>query len=163
MKVVENPEGNEHDVIESKITAQEEPLPELTEAFAALNEPFCHVLEVPTKWGTGLNIDKLTILRTKQGTRSVIMAGSKQLETRAEFRHPIAAPCIQIDKSADGESGQVPIAKKHVDIILEAVAQAEKYMAGDRSQKLLNFEQSKAGLQALADKGKEELGLEANG
>lgn len=35
----------------------------------------------------------------------------------------------------------------------------EKYMAGERSQQLLDFDQAKAALKATADQGQEQLGF----
>jgi len=162
LKVVENHETDQAaDLVESKITAKEEPLPEFTEAFAALPKVFCEIMELPAKWATGLVIDKLTISRTKHQTRSVILSGTKQLECRTDFRHPVASPMIQVDKAADGESGQVPLPKGMVDAVLEAIHHAEEYMNGKRSQTLLDFDSAKAGLQAVADLG--QLDLEGTG
>lgn len=157
LRVVANSESGDDtkDLIESKITAPEEPLPSFSKAFEALPSVFCEILEVGKEWAQGLVITKLTISRTKHATRSVTLYGTKQLECRAQFLHRVSTPMVQIDKAADGESGAVVLEKKLVAAIARAVLEAEKYMNGERSQQLLDFDQAKAGLQALADKGKD--------
>lgn len=159
MKVVANKESGDqgNDLIESKITAKEQPLPTLNKAWAALPAVFCEIMELPAEYQAGLTITNLAIRRTKQGTRSVIMSAAKQLECRSEFLHEISAPCVQIEKAADGESGAVQLEKKLCTTILKAIHEAEKYLAGERSQTMLDFDQAKAGLQALADQGKDLL------
>lgn len=161
MKVVANKDTNDdtNDLIESKVTAKEEPLPSLTKAWSALPAAFCEIMELPPEYTEGLTITRLAIRRTKQGTRSVILSATKQLECRSEFLHEISAPCVQVDKSADGESGAVQLEKKICAIITKAIHESEKYMAGERSQTMLDFDQAKAGLQALADKGQKQLGF----
>jgi len=161
MRVTANKESGDdsNDLIESKITAKEEPLPSLTKAWAALPAAFCEIMELPKDYVEGLVITRLAIRRTKQGTRSVILHATKQLEVRSEFLHEISCPCVQVDKAADGESGAVQLEKKLCATILKAIHEAEKYLAGDRSQTMLDFDQAKAGLQALADKGQEQLGF----
>jgi len=157
MRVVANKESGDesNDLIESKITAKEEPLPSLTKAWAALPAVFCEIMELPKEYTEGLTITRMAIRRTKQGTRSVILHATKQLECRSEFLHEISCPCVQVDKAADGESGAVQLEKKLCTAILKAIHESERYLSGDRSQTLLNFDEAKAGLQAVADKGKD--------
>lgn len=158
MRVVANKETDDtNDVVESKITAKEEPLPTLKKAWNALPAVFCEVMELDSSYTEGLTITRMAIRRTKQGTRSVILHASKQLECRSEFLHEISAPCVQVDKAADGESGAVQIEKKLCAAITKAIHEAERYMAGERSQSLLNFDEAKAALNATADLGKGDM------
>jgi hypothetical protein len=158
MRVTANKDTDDtNDLVESKITAKEEPLPSLTKAWAALPAVFCEIMELPPEYTEGLTITRLAIRRTKQGTRSVILHATKQLECRSEFLHEISAPCVQVDKAADGESGAVQIEKKMCTAITKVIHESERYLAGERSQTLLDFDQAKAGLQALADKGQDLL------
>lgn len=170
MRVVANKETDDsNDIIESKITAKEEPLDSLTKAWAQLPMIFCEIMELTETdakgktlypYASGLVITKMAIRRTKQGTRSVILHATKQLECRRDFLHLISSPCVQIDPSSDGESGGVEIDKKLADKVTKAIHESERYMAGDRSQTLLDFESGKAALQATADLGRDqELGF----
>lgn len=156
MKVVANKETDDtNDIIQSTITAKEMPLDSLTKAWSKLPQVFCEIMEVDKSYVEGLVITKLSISRTKHGTRSVILSGTKQLECRSEFLHPMSTPCVQIDKSADGESGPVQLEKKLCDIVTRVIHECERYMGGERQQVMLDFEQAKAGLNALADKGRD--------
>lgn len=158
MRVTANKETDDtNDVVESKITAKEEPLPTLTKAWNALPAVFCEIMELDGSYTEGLTITRMAIRRTKQGTRSVILHATKQLECRSEFLHEISAPCVQVDKAADGESGAVQLEKKLCAAITKAIHEAEQYMSGNRSQTLLNFDEAKAALNATADQGRDLL------
>jgi hypothetical protein len=168
MRVSANKETDDiNDLVESKITAKEAPLDSLTNAWAHLPSVFCEIMELTetdakgkTKYpyATGLTITKMSIRRTKQGTRSVIFHATKQLECRRDFLHVITSPCVQIDKAADGESGAIEIDKKWADKVATAIHEAERYMGGDRSQTMLDFDKAKSALQATADIGQQKLG-----
>lgn len=160
--IVLNPETTDENVAteERSVTAHEEPLPSLLKAFGALPPVFCEILELPAEYATGLSIYGFTISYTKQGTRSIKLRAKKQLESRSEFLHPLDAPMIQIDKPADGESGEVQIKDaKLLKLVIKAIQEAEKYANGERSQAILGFDQAKAALQATANKGQDQLGF----
>ncbi|GAA5117080.1 hypothetical protein JIN84_17970 [Luteolibacter yonseiensis] len=160
--VVLNPESKDENVAteERNVTAHEEPLPELPAAFGKLPPVFCEIMELPAEYATGLSVTGFTISHTKQGTRSVKLHAKKQLETRTDFLHPMSSPMIQIDKPADGESGDVQLKDpKMLKALNKAIKEAENYAGGKRSQKLLNFNEGRAGLQALADQGQSQLGF----
>lgn len=133
---------------ERRTTAHEAPLDSLTKSFAALGAVFCQIMEVPPDWSTGLTITKITVSRTKSGTRSVKFRGKKQLDVRREMLHTVDSPMVQIDKPGDGESGEVQVDGKAVKLISKAIQEAERYANGERSQKLLNFDEDKAALNA---------------
>lgn len=170
MRVVANKETDDtNDVVESKITAKEEPLDSLTKAWSNLPVVFCEIMELTETdakgknhypYANGLVITKMSIRRTKQGTRSVILHATKQLECRSGHLHKISTPCVQVDKATDGESGAVEIDKKWAEMVHKAIHESERYMSGDRSQTMLDFDQAKAALQATADLGRDqELGF----
>lgn len=154
-RIILNPDSDDDTVAteERQITAHEAPLPELSEAFAKLAPIFCDILEVERGWADGLTVTRLIISHTKAGTRSVKFRATKQLECRKDFLHVVDSPMIQIDKPADGESGEIQVEKKHVELIAKAIHEAERYAKGERSQTLLDFDEAKAALQATADIG----------
>jgi hypothetical protein len=149
-----NPDSEIVSTEDRKVTAHEAPLDGLVKAFAALAPVWCEIMDVPADYTTGLSITKLTVIRTKGGTRSVAIRAKKELEVRRDYLHVIDSPFVQIDKPADGESGEVQIESKFVKLVCKAVQEAEKYARGERSQALLNLEAS-TGINALADKGRE--------
>lgn len=161
LKVVANKETDDNnDLVESKITAKEQPLQSLTDAWAELTEAFVSIMELPATYKEGLVITRLSIRRTKQGTRSVILHATKQLECRSEFLHKMICPCVQVEPSTDGESGAVHIEGEICESILTAIHESERYMSGERSQTLLDFDSAKAALNATADLGRDqELGF----
>lgn len=143
---------------ERDVTAHEAPLPELSDAFSALAPVVCAICEFAPDYMDGLSVSKLTISTTKAGTRSVKFKATKQLECRKDFLWKIETPMVQIDKPADGESGQIDIEdKKHLKLVLTAIKEAERYANGERSQQLLNFDEAKAALQETADIGAKDL------
>lgn len=153
--------GSQDDTVaqeERNTIAHEAPLPELTNAFAKLGPVFCEILELEPSWANGLSINRVSISYTKAGTRSVKFFATKQLECRKDFLHRIDCPFVQIDKPADGESGQIDVEdKKHLKTINDAIKQAERYANGERSQQLLNFDDAKKALQATADLGQRNM------
>ena len=156
--VTVNPNADDDTVAteERTIVAHEAPLPELTNAFSKLSAVFCEIMEFEPSYADGLNVTRLGISCTKAGTRSVRFRATKQLECRRDYLHRMDCPLVQIDKPADGESGEVDVQdKKHVKLVLAAIKAAEDYANGKRSQSLLNFDEAKAALQATADKGKD--------
>jgi len=157
--VVVNPDPKNESVAteERTIVAHEAPLADLSNSYANLAPVFCDILEVEPSWTDGLSIYRMSISHTKAGTRSVRFFATKQLNCRRDFLHKVQSPMVQIDKPADGESGEVQLDKKQVNLVLKAIKAAEDYANGKRSQSLLNFDEAKAALQATADKGKDLL------
>ncbi|MFT3992419.1 MAG: hypothetical protein QM680_13525 [Luteolibacter sp.] len=148
--------NNENDAAEERrVVAHEAPLPELTNAFAELGKVMCDICEWPADYVSGLSVFRLTISYTKHGTRSVKFKATKQLNCRREFLHKLDSPMVQIDKPADGESGEIQLDAKSVALVAIAIKEAERYAKGERSQTLLNFDEAKAALQATADLGQD--------
>lgn len=146
----ENVAREEHDIV-----AHEAPLPELTNAYSKLAAVLCEINEWPAEYAAGLIVHRITVSTTKHGTRSVKLFAKKQLEKRRDYLHPFTSPYCQIDEPADGESGQIDIDNTaHLEIVLEALEQAERYANGERSQQLLGFDDGVTGINALAEKGR---------
>ena len=143
-----NPDSEVVSTEERRITAHEAPLVTLTNSFAALGPVWCSIMEVSPDYVTGLTITKITVTRTKGGTRSVAFRAKKQLDVRKDYLHVIDSPFVQIDKPADGESGEVQIESKFVKLVCKALLEAEKYARGERSQTLLNLDETKDALNA---------------
>jgi len=143
---------------ERKVVAPEAPLPELNTDFAALSPVICRIMEFPKEYATGMSVFKMAISRTKQGTRSVAFKFKKALDAIGGEMHTLETPFIRIEKPADGESGRMEVTPDEQDLIYEAMAEAMRYAEGDRSQAILSLEDAKAkeGLNALADKGRDE-------
>lgn len=150
-----NPENDTVAMEERNIIAHEAPLQELTNAYAKLAPVFCEILELDPSYADGLNITRVSVSTTKHGTRSVKMFATKQLECRKDFLHRMDCPFVQVDPPADGESGSVDISdKKHLELVMDALTEAERYANGERSQQLLGFDDGVTGINALAEKGR---------
>lgn len=135
----------------------EAPLPELSDKFKALPKIACSIMEWPAKYAVGMDVFKLALRYTKYGTRSVQFKLAKAVEMAAGKPPKITTPWVRIDKPQDGESGSVDLTESQVATIDEAIFEISRYISGERSQQLLNFDQAKAGLQAVADLGKLDL------
>ena len=155
------PDGN--DAQENRnVNAYEEPLPSLLKAFSVLPAVMAALWNVSDPdYADRIKVHGITISHTKAGTRSVILRGKIQLDSRTNYLHPMESPMVQIDDNGEGESGEVQISdQKHLKAIKKAIHECEGYAYGTkRSQKLLDFSESKAALQATADQGQEQLGF----
>lgn len=144
-----------------KVSAFEEPLPSLAKAYAALSQVMAAALNIPDheSYADRINVHGLTISHTKHGTRSVMLRGKLQLDSRKDYLHPIMSPMLQIDDPADGESGEIQVADpKHLKAIKKAIVESMGYADGSqRSQTLLDFAKGKAALQATADIGGKDM------
>ncbi len=146
------------------VNAYEEPLPSLSKAFSALAPVMVALWNIPDAdqdYKDRIKVNGITISHTKAGTRSVILRGKVQLDSRVDYLHPMESPMVQIDDNAEGESGEVQISDpKHLKAIKKVIQECEGYADGTkRSQKLLDFSESRAALQAVADQGQEQLGF----
>lgn len=141
------------------VSAFEEPLPSLQKSFAALRPVLAASYNIPDyeTYADRITVHGITISHTKAGTRSVIIRGKLQLDSRTDYLHSFVSPMLQIDKPQDGEDGDIQIKdEKHLRAVYKAISEAEGYADGSkRSQKLLDFSTAKAALQATADKGKD--------
>lgn len=154
----ENPAAPEE---EQSITTHEAPLPELDEAFGALKSVVCEIMGFQKDYAVDMHVYRIQCSYTKNGTRSVQLRFKKSLETIGGQQHPGSTPFFKIDPPADGESGKMEVKEKSAELVKRAIREAEHYAAGNRSQKLLNFDDAKAALNATADIGARDDGQEA--
>lgn len=125
---------------ERRVHAVEEPLPELIKAFDNLKDVFIAIMELPKDYTEGLSISKITVSRTKHGTRSISLSAKKSLSANKGMLHAMNTPLVRIEKPADGESGDQEIETKHAKLVLTAIHEATRYANGERSQKLLGLD-----------------------
>jgi len=135
----------------------EAPLAELGTSFANLNPVVCAIMGFPPSYGDGLSVYKVSLCHTKAGTRSVKMKFTKVIDMTGGELHKIDTPFIRIDLPSDGESGSRELKDGHVHLVELALKEISRYISGERSQTLLNFSETKAGLNALAQKGQNDL------
>lgn len=141
---------------EQAITTHEAPLPELDEALAALVPVVCEVMGFQKAYREGMNVYRLQVSTTKNGTRAVCLRFKKALDTIGGQLHPGSTPFFKIDPPGDGESGKLEVKPESAELVKRAIREAERYSNGERSQKLLNFDDAKKALNATADLGRDE-------
>jgi hypothetical protein len=151
-----DPDNDSSPTEECSISSRQAPLIDLTNAFSKLAPIMCAICEWPQEYAEFLSVTRITISHTKAGTRSVKFTATKQLNCRRDFLHTFDSPMVQIDKPAEGESGEVQVDKKHSELIKKAIREAERYAKGERSKTLLAIDEADAALQATADVGKNE-------
>lgn len=157
--VVYNPDSGDETKSEEehKVTAYEQPLPDLSQSFGELPKVLCEAMAFSKGYISGMVVDQLAIRRTKNGTRAIQLRGLKSLETIGGEPHKITAPWVKIDKPEDGESGEVQLKSPAIELVEAAITAAEAYAQGQRSQELLNFDEDKAALNAQANENQPEL------
>lgn len=121
----------------------EQPLPEFSEAFEKLKPVVTELIEVSAKWANGLTVQGFSLRETKGGTRSVMLHCEKLIDNK-ESEWSFTTPWARIDKAQDGESGGLGMSEKHAAFVATAIHESERYLTGERSQKLL-FDDSSAG------------------
>lgn len=144
------------DETETSDTCKQAPLPELTNAFGALNPVICTIMGWPMSYGEGLNVFKIQLSHTKHGTRSACFKVEKVIEITGGLPHKMTTPFVRIDEPADGESGKRELKDAHVHLVELALIEVSRYISGERSQQTLNFNEGKAGINTLADKGRDD-------
>jgi len=135
----------------------EAPLAELGTSFANLNPVVCAIMGFPPSYGDGLSVYKISLCHTKAGMRSVKMKFTKVIDMTGGELHKIDTPFVRIDMPSDGESGSREMKDAHVRLVELALIEISRYIGGERSQQLLNFDETKKGLNALAQKGAADL------
>lgn len=146
---------------EQAITTHEAPLPELDAALAALKPVVCEVMGLQKEYAIDMTVYRFQVSTTKHGTRAVQLRFKKAIETIGGGLHPMATPFFKIDAPADGESGKMEVKPKSAELVKTAIREAERYSNGERSQTLLNFDDAKAALNAVAKIGADDMFSEA--
>lgn len=133
-----NQVGDKHTIV-----CHEAPLPELPKAFKALRGVVAVLHDIPEEfradYAKTTEVTTLTITRTSAGTRTVKLAGTRVFSSRPDHPHPIDTVAVQIDVKGAGESTDRDVDAKTAKKIGDAIAQAEAYMRGERSQQRLDF------------------------
>lgn len=129
-------------VEEHTITAHEAPLPAFDKAFRALSAVVAKVLECPPDWADGVTVTTLAITYTKTGIRTVVLGFFKSINATSSL-HPLKTPAFQIDDGKTPDDGRKQCTPKHSELVDEAIKQAQRYAAGERSQQMLKFEDDK--------------------
>lgn len=114
----------------------EQPLPEFSEAFLKLESVATTLIEVGAKWSNGLTIEGFSLRETKGGTRSVMLHCLKLIDNK-DSEWSFTTPWARIDKAQDGENGSLGMSEKHAALVATAIHESERYLTGERSQKLL--------------------------
>lgn len=136
------------------ITAHEAPLESFNEAMNNLRTVVREMLELPEKWVETVLIKTLSISRTKAGTRSVSIAFSRTGKTGRTFAAP--TPLFRIDSPENEDERIDPeLSKKSIELVVIMINEAMRYVAGERAQALLPFEQSE--VEGDSEDGQEEL------
>ncbi|MDB6080163.1 MAG: hypothetical protein JWO82_3910 [Akkermansiaceae bacterium] len=133
---------------ETSTSTAEKPLPECYEAFGALRPVACEVMGWAKSYVEGLDITKLSLTVTKNGTRAVSLGLQKALDTIGGHLHPMATPFFKIDPPGDGESGKLEVSPKSAELVKTALREAERYIEGERSQQILDFDGDKTAANA---------------
>lgn len=144
------------DETETSDTCKQAPLPELTNAFGALNPVVCTIMGWPMSYQEGMSVYKIQLSHTKHGTRSACFKLEKIIELTGGEPHKMTTPFVRIDEPADGESGKRELKDSHVHLIEQALFEVSRYISGERSQMTLDFKETKGGLNAMADLGRDE-------
>ncbi len=143
---------------ERSIIAHEKPLPALDKALSALRVFFAVSLEIPEPetYAETVLVHGIAITRTKAGTRSIILLAKKELSTRRSSLLKMQSPLLQIDRPADGESGEIEIEPKYLKLVTKLITECEKYSQGERAQGRLDFDEDAEALNAVAAQGKDD-------
>lgn len=129
-------------VEEHTITAHEAPLPAFDKAFRALAAVAAKVLECSPDWADGVTVTTLAITYTKTGIRTVVLGFCKSINATSTL-HPMKTPAFQIDDGKTADDGRKQCTPMHAELVDEAIKQAQRYAAGERSQQMLKFEDEK--------------------
>lgn len=123
---------------ERDITCHEVPLKAFDDALQDLAAVACKALELPSDYSGGMTVTTLILTYTKMGTRSASIAFRKHINA-TETSHIMDTPVFQIDDGSK-EEGRRQCTAGHAEKVCEMIKQAERYAAGKRQQKLLDFD-----------------------
>lgn len=146
-----------HEAVEERDhTCHEAPLQSLDDALQALAAVACNILEVGAPYSEGLVVVGVSISHTKKGTRSASIVFTKKLDATGTA-HRMDTPVFQFDDPAEGEEGERrQCAKRHAELLVEFLSEAEKYASGERQQQLLPLGDGKEAGGGEEDDGKVE-------
>jgi len=119
---------------ERKVICHELPKDSLGEALQNLNSTVIEVMGFVKDYREGMVVDGFSLSHTKNGTRSMEISFTKQLDNIGGKPHKLKTPFFRIDDPADGENGSVNIEAANVKACKHAIHEAKSYAKGDRSQ-----------------------------
>ena len=115
---------------ERSVTSPQAPLDELEDAMQALKDVTCSVMELPLKWMETVIIRGIHVSRTKAGTRSVQINGTKALSCGSV--EAFKTPMFQIDPPDESENEPRACTTEEAITVCAAIDQAERYAQGER-------------------------------
>lgn len=121
-------------------TAHETPLPAFDEALQALADVVCNVMELGQGYKKGITVTGLALSYTNSNVRTAVISFVKEFNATSSS-HPMKTQAFQIDDGKKADDGRRQCAKKHAELVVDFIKQAQKYAAGERSQQLLKFEE----------------------
>lgn len=136
-------------------TCPEAPLESMNQALKCLEDVVASVMELPLHWLNTVVIHGFKVSSTGLGTRSMQIIYSKGL--KIEKVVPQKTPFFQIDPPSGDEKEARAICLEEATICVNAILEAEKYVAGERQQMALD---GVAHSTAPSDDGEPDLGLE---
>lgn len=121
---------------EREITCHEAPMTAFEEALANLGPVAANILGLGKDYTEGMTVRSLAIKYTKHGSRSVEIGFSKILSA-TDGNHRMKTPFFYIDEPSDSEQFHRECSPKQVEVIEAFIEEAEKYINGERQQRLL--------------------------
>lgn len=115
------------------VRCHEAPLQSFDDALQNLGDVAAKILELRND--SGVTVKSLAIRRTKHGTRSAVITISRHLKT-TDKPHRFRTPVFQFDDPTEDEEPR-ECTKEQAELLNIVVSEAEKYVAGERQQRLL--------------------------
>lgn len=138
--------GNEDGTVKSR----ENPLPPFNASLDALSPLVCSICAFPAAYSAGMTVGGLTLAGTIDAQLVTIIAKKDLPDNDRPFN--IATPlrllfAPEAVEGAEPEPGPkaIPLAKKSVALIDQVIAEAKRYVAGERAQGLINCDAGAAG------------------
>lgn len=121
------------------LTAHDAPLPAFDKALQSLGPVAALALGCPSSYADNVEVESFSLSYTENGVRSVVIHIIKPL-LQGTASHKLKTPTIQIeDDKQTGERRQCT--PNHAERVIDAIKEAQRYVAGDRSQQVLGFEE----------------------
>jgi len=138
-------------------TFHEAPLQSFDDAMQKLAPIAGNWLEAGSDYGENAAVRSVTLSYTKNGTRSATIGFRKPLDI-VDGSLLMVTPCVQVDEPQGSEETPRQCAKKQAEAIYKMIAEAERYLAGERQQMILPLAAAKSepeeGEQLPFNKGK---------
>jgi hypothetical protein len=138
--------GNEDQTLKSR----ENPLPSFNEALDALTSLVCVICALPPAYVDKMTVGGITLAGTIDAQLITIIAKKDVPESNRPFNIATPLRLLFAPEPVEGttlEPGPkaIPLPKHAVALIDHLIAEAKKYVAGERAQGLINFDAGAAG------------------